>query len=84
MSSQLIGTKVLEKYAGSMRWRIRYASVHQRYNEVDEFVDAIRRSAAGSNRMRFSGVVSAGDDGAGNIPRRRERRTRTEEKHGRV
>jgi len=43
VSSQLIGTKVLEKLRGIDEVAyLRYASVHQRFNEVDEFVDAIQ------------------------------------------
>ena len=41
--SSLIGAKVLEKLRGIDEVAyLRYASVHQRFNEVDEFVDAIQ------------------------------------------
>jgi transcriptional repressor NrdR len=43
VSSATIGTKVLEKLRGIDEVAyLRYASVHQRFNEVDEFVDAIQ------------------------------------------
>jgi transcriptional repressor NrdR len=43
VSSQLIGAKVLEKLREIDEVAyLRYASVHQRFNEVDEFVDAIQ------------------------------------------
>ena len=43
VTSQAIGTKVLEKLRGIDEVAyLRYASVHQRFQEVDEFVDAIQ------------------------------------------
>jgi transcriptional repressor NrdR len=43
VSSAVIGTKVLEKLRAIDEVAyLRYASVHQRFNEVDEFVDAIQ------------------------------------------
>jgi transcriptional repressor NrdR len=43
VSSQAIGTKVLEKLRGIDEVAyLRYASVHRRFEEVDEFVDAIQ------------------------------------------
>ena len=43
VSSAAIGTKVLEKLRAIDEVAyLRYASVHQRFNEVDEFVDAIQ------------------------------------------
>jgi transcriptional repressor NrdR len=43
VSSAAIGAKVLEKLRGIDEVAyLRYASVHQRFNEVDEFVDAIQ------------------------------------------
>ena len=43
VTSQVIGTKVLEKLRGIDEVAyLRYASVHQRFQEVDEFVDAIQ------------------------------------------
>jgi transcriptional repressor NrdR len=43
VSSGQIGAKVLEKLRGIDEVAyLRYASVHQRFNEVDEFVDAIQ------------------------------------------
>ena len=43
VSSQLIGTKVLEKLREIDEVAyLRYASVHRRFEEVDEFVDAIQ------------------------------------------
>jgi transcriptional repressor NrdR len=43
VTSAAIGTKVLEKLRAIDEVAyLRYASVHQRFNEVDEFVDAIQ------------------------------------------
>jgi transcriptional repressor NrdR len=43
VSSQLIGTKVLERLREIDEVAyLRYASVHRRFEEVDEFVDAIQ------------------------------------------
>jgi len=43
VSSAQIGAKVLEKLRGIDEVAyLRYASVHQRFNEVNEFVDAIQ------------------------------------------
>ncbi len=88
VSSQLIGTKVLEKLRAIDEVAyLRYASVHQRFNEVDsEFVDAIqalgrRIKPNALQRELFESEMAAPEmhpASAGTAS------TKTEEKHGRV
>ena len=56
VSSATIGTKVLEKLREIDEVAyLRYASVHRRFEEVDEFVDAIQQLEWRiKNRTRFS------------------------------
>ena len=83
--SATIGTKVLEKLREIDEVAyLRYASVHRRFEDVDNLSMPSRRSAAGSNRTRFSPNCSSRRWRRRNASGAAGARETTKVKHGRV
>lgn len=83
--SALIGTKVLEKLRGIDEVAyLRYASVHQRFQEVDEFVDAIQALGRRIKPNSLQPELFTPEMAAPEMHPASAGTARTEGKHGRV
>src|SRR3954467_10761435 len=85
VSSAAIGTKVLEKLRAIDEVAyLRYASVHKRFNEVDEFVDAIQALGRKIKPNALQRELFPPEMAAPEMHPASAGTASTEEKHGRV